>query len=167
MHYSDDVSHWALMVPPPPIKLTPLQAQPWHFRILIPKSYHVQDGKKVDALEGADAPALSAKLAQHFKAPAAALVAPPAAGAAAGEVAEDASARARRLLKSRPVMLFMKGSPDAPKCGFSAKVGLSWVLFWVLQCLRFRVSGWVAVCGNLSLFRSWLPTKSSAWSCGR
>jgi len=27
-----------------------------------------------------------------------------------------------QLLKDNPVMLFMKGSPEAPQCGFSAKV---------------------------------------------
>ncbi len=30
--------------------------------------------------------------------------------------------RIEALLASKPVMLFMKGSPDAPRCGFSRKV---------------------------------------------
>ena len=28
----------------------------------------------------------------------------------------------QNMLKENPVMLFMKGSPEAPQCGFSAKV---------------------------------------------
>jgi Grx4 family monothiol glutaredoxin len=35
------------------------------------------------------------------------------------ETLED---RLRKLVSSSPVMLFMKGTPDAPKCGFSSKV---------------------------------------------
>jgi Grx4 family monothiol glutaredoxin len=31
-------------------------------------------------------------------------------------------ARLKKLVGSQPVMLFMKGSPDAPKCGFSGRV---------------------------------------------
>ena len=30
--------------------------------------------------------------------------------------------RVKGLISSQPVMLFMKGSPDAPRCGFSARV---------------------------------------------
>ena len=30
-------------------------------------------------------------------------------------------ARIESLLAANPVVLFMKGSPDAPQCGFSAK----------------------------------------------
>ncbi len=30
-------------------------------------------------------------------------------------------ARIRSVLAADPVVLFMKGSPDAPQCGFSAK----------------------------------------------
>ena len=36
---------------------------------------------------------------------------------------EGLTARLKQLVSSSSVMLFMKGSPDAPKCGFSAKVG--------------------------------------------
>ncbi|KAE8719946.1 Monothiol glutaredoxin-S11 [Hibiscus syriacus] len=35
------------------------------------------------------------------------------------ETLED---RLRSLISSSPVMLFMKGTPDAPRCGFSSKV---------------------------------------------
>jgi len=42
----------------------------------------------------------------------------PAAAAAAAGVAE----RVRALIAAKPVVLFMKGSPAAPQCGFSAQV---------------------------------------------
>lgn len=35
---------------------------------------------------------------------------------------EDLQTRLRRLIHSAPVMLFMKGSPDAVRCGFSRKM---------------------------------------------
>ncbi|KAF2303341.1 hypothetical protein GH714_016929 [Hevea brasiliensis] len=40
-------------------------------------------------------------------------------GIVSKETLED---RLRSLIASSPVMLFMKGSPDAPRCGFSSKV---------------------------------------------
>ncbi|XP_051128900.1 monothiol glutaredoxin-S17 [Andrographis paniculata] len=40
-------------------------------------------------------------------------------GISSGETLED---RMNRLINSSPVMLFMKGTPDAPRCGFSSKV---------------------------------------------
>ncbi|KAK4485223.1 hypothetical protein RD792_007851 [Penstemon davidsonii] len=40
-------------------------------------------------------------------------------GISSGETLED---RLKQLINSSPVMLFMKGKPDAPQCGFSSKV---------------------------------------------
>ncbi|CAK9152522.1 unnamed protein product [Ilex paraguariensis] len=40
-------------------------------------------------------------------------------GITQGESLED---RLKKLINSSPVMLFMKGTPDAPRCGFSSKV---------------------------------------------
>lgn len=36
--------------------------------------------------------------------------------------AEDLNAKIKKLINTSPVMLFMKGTPEAPKCGFSAKI---------------------------------------------
>jgi Grx4 family monothiol glutaredoxin len=63
-------------------------------------------------------------------APAAPAAAPAAAAAAPGaagdnvwvEGKEHLNGRIKRLLESQPVMLFMKGDRDAPRCGFSRKV---------------------------------------------
>ncbi|KAL8032612.1 hypothetical protein ABFX02_13G107600 [Erythranthe guttata] len=40
-------------------------------------------------------------------------------GVTSGETIEN---RLKKLVSSSPVMLFMKGTPDSPKCGFSSKV---------------------------------------------
>ncbi|CAK9181796.1 unnamed protein product [Ilex paraguariensis] len=40
-------------------------------------------------------------------------------GITKGKTLED---RLKKLITSSPVMLFMKGTPDAPRCGFSSKV---------------------------------------------
>ena len=47
-------------------------------------------------------------------------------GVKAGQALPEAEApieqRIRQLLESAPVLLFMKGAPDAPRCGFSRQV---------------------------------------------
>ncbi len=35
---------------------------------------------------------------------------------------EELNLKLKGLIETAPVMLFMKGSPDAPRCGFSSKV---------------------------------------------
>jgi len=79
--------------------------------------------EKIDALEGADARALAGRVRQHFGvggAAAAAASAP--AAAAAPAAAEPLDARLKRLTTQTPVVLFMKGTRDEPRCGFSRKV---------------------------------------------
>jgi monothiol glutaredoxin len=41
---------------------------------------------------------------------------------AQGEVTVDVNQRIEQQLKSFPVLLYMKGTPDFPQCGFSARV---------------------------------------------
>ena len=68
----------------------------------------------VDTVDGANAPELVTKVGSHAKtaaAPVAPAVKPP-----------SVTQRIQTLLKSAPVLLFMKGDPDAPRCGFSSKV---------------------------------------------
>ena len=78
----------------------------------------------LDTLEGADAGALTAKAQQHLGA--SAPPPPSAAAVAAAPAAASASpatlARIKGLLAEQPVMLFMKGVPEAPRCGFSRRV---------------------------------------------
>ena len=36
----------------------------------------------------------------------------------------DTQERIDRMVKTYPIMVFMKGNPDAPQCGFSAKIAM-------------------------------------------
>jgi len=84
----------------------------------------------VGRVEGADAPGLADAAAAHLAsaaaaaAPAAATPPPPPPPPAPPAPVLDGAAKARlqALVKSAPVILFMKGSPDAPRCGFSRRV---------------------------------------------
>ncbi|EPQ53900.1 glutaredoxin [Gloeophyllum trabeum ATCC 11539] len=74
-------------------------------------------------VSGADAPALTNAIAAHLrpasvqpKAQSDALPAPP-----EGETPAQLEERLRGLMNQQRVMLFMKGTPDAPRCGFSRK----------------------------------------------
>lgn len=72
-------------------------------------------GKAVETLEGASVPKLVAMVGKQAKA----IQSQPTAAAPVSK--EDINVRLSKLVKAAPVMLFMKGSPDAPKCGFSRK----------------------------------------------
>ncbi|KZT57926.1 glutaredoxin [Calocera cornea HHB12733] len=65
----------------------------------------------LNRISGADAQGLQAALASHLNG---------AAGTAHGkETPEEMNARLKTLMNRSKVMLFMKGDPDAPRCGFS------------------------------------------------
>ena len=76
-----------------------------------------QKGTLVDTLEGADAGALAEKLNARLGGSLGAAPAAPAASAA-----EDLQKRLKALTTSAPVLLFMKGNREEPRCGFSRKV---------------------------------------------
>ncbi|PSC68630.1 monothiol glutaredoxin-S17 [Micractinium conductrix] len=94
----------------------------------VPYFLFFRDGKVVDSLEGADAPTLTTKFAALVGggggggATQPAAEAPAAAQPASVEPAGGLQARLQQLVNQQPIMLFMKGSPDAPRCGFSRKV---------------------------------------------
>ncbi|KAF3796204.1 Monothiol glutaredoxin-S17 [Nymphaea thermarum] len=113
----------------------------------VPFFVFCKDGKKVDTLEGANPSSLANKVAKLAGSIDQAKAAAPASlGMAAGpsvletvkELAKENGSsqtnhppldlndslkkRLQQLVDSHPVFLFMKGSPDAPKCGFSQKV---------------------------------------------
>ncbi|KAL6777767.1 GRX4 [Auxenochlorella protothecoides x Auxenochlorella symbiontica] len=97
---------------------------------VVPYFAFFKDGQLVDTLEGASAADLSSKalaLGARASTPSNGTPATDAAVAAIAPVTEAAPAvageeRLRALVQRSPIMLFMKGSPDAPQCGFSAKV---------------------------------------------
>lgn len=77
-------------------------------------------------INGADAPSLTATIATHVRQPpkgtASSDKAPEAPADAlveTKETAEQLDDRMRKLMQQSKVVLFMKGSPDAPRCGFS------------------------------------------------
>jgi len=75
-------------------------------------------------IDGADAAKLTAAAAEHLAptAPAAKSTtdkAPPAPGRLGTETPEQLTARMQALMNQSSVVLFMKGSPDTPRCGFS------------------------------------------------
>ena len=85
-------------------------------------------------ISGADAPALTAALAKHATVPsykilshtnnapakAPTVIAPE--PSQEGETEEQLEKRLRGLMTQSKVVLFMKGSPDVPRCGFSRKI---------------------------------------------
>jgi Grx4 family monothiol glutaredoxin len=90
-----------------------------HHALTLMHGFCAMQGTQVaDRVEGADAAALSTKVAALTSTSKAA----PAAAPAATRQQPDLQQRIKALLDSHPVMLFMKGSPEAPRCGFSRKV---------------------------------------------
>lgn len=73
-------------------------------------------------VEGADAPAFVQALAALAQRAAVPAVPDGPAPAAAAPSAEELEARLRALVSAAPVMVFMKGSPTEPRCGFSRRM---------------------------------------------
>ncbi|KAL0945332.1 hypothetical protein HGRIS_000830 [Hohenbuehelia grisea] len=80
-------------------------------------------------IAGADAAALTSAIASHVRPPPSvaplsstdkAPAAPPADEKA--ETDEELNARMHKLMEQSKVVLFMKGEPDAPRCGFSRQI---------------------------------------------
>lgn len=109
----------------------------------VPTTVFVRSGAVTGRVEGPDPPALADAVAAQLGPP------PPAAGGAAagaaaaqaaprppssssgvpaepldasGGLIEPAKAALEQLVKKKPIMLFMKGDPEQPRCGFSRKV---------------------------------------------
>jgi len=81
----------------------------------VPTFVFLKNGKPVDKVDGANVAELAAKIQINST-------------AASKEtrndspVKEDLNTRLNNLVKRMPVMLFMKGTPTEPKCGFSKKI---------------------------------------------
>jgi len=75
----------------------------------------------LDRIEGADAARLTEKVAQHSRSVPGALSQTDGkpAPAPAFESEKDLTKRLQELMNKGKVVLFMKGEPDAPRCGFS------------------------------------------------
>ncbi|XP_077992372.1 glutaredoxin 3-like [Glandiceps talaboti] len=84
----------------------------------VPTFIFIKNGKQIDRLDGANAPELNKKVQHH----ASNLASPPPLPTAAIPKREDLNERLKRLISHAPCMLFMKGTPDDPKCGFSKQM---------------------------------------------
>jgi hypothetical protein len=87
----------------------------------VPAFLFFLQGQHTDTLLGADAAALVGKVRQHALS-AAIHTDQLGAAAAAATPQQSLDDRLGELTARAPVMLFMKGSPDAPRCGFSRKI---------------------------------------------
>jgi len=83
----------------------------------VPSFVFIREGKEIDRLTGADALALAKKIENYTS-----VSTPQGSGAPVNNSASLLNQRLEKLVKYAPVMLFMKGTPDAPQCGFSSKM---------------------------------------------
>ncbi|CAI8057784.1 Glutaredoxin-3 [Geodia barretti] len=90
-----------------------------HEVVAVPTFIYLKGGRMVDRVNGAHVPELSKKTAVHSD-----LVAPPPPPADSTQTipTEDVNARLKRLTTSSKCILFMKGNPQEPRCGFSRQV---------------------------------------------
>ncbi|CAA7399084.1 unnamed protein product [Spirodela intermedia] len=94
----------------------------------VPFFVFCKDGKVVDKLEGANPPSLAEKISKvvgpknRGEPGGGEDGAPPSEGPASHHPSDSLKNRLQQLVDSHPVFLFMKGTPDQPKCGFSRKV---------------------------------------------
>jgi len=97
------------------------------FGVAVVPTFVTLSGKEqVEKLEGVN-PAELARLVKRLSelaAPEPTVFAAPATAAAAGggDSAEALNRRLERIINTAPVMLFMKGTPAAPRCGFSRQI---------------------------------------------
>nr|QSX72227.1 glutaredoxin 3 [Halisarca dujardinii] len=80
----------------------------------VPTTVFLRNGSKVDRVDGAHVPEVTKKTAKHSSVSSLPPMPPPA--------KVDISSRLKQLTHSAPCILFMKGSPLEPKCGFSRQM---------------------------------------------
>ncbi|XP_076855549.1 glutaredoxin 3 [Brachyhypopomus gauderio] len=81
----------------------------------VPTFLFFKGGEKIDRLDGAHAPELTNKVQR--------LASSGGGPAAVGDVPkEELNERLKKLINAAPCMLFMKGSPQEPRCGFSRQI---------------------------------------------
>jgi hypothetical protein len=103
-----------------------LLVAPRNFRYI----FSIQGHTLLARIAGADAPALTQAIATHAAGPIPTYApksytnaAPPTAqNGGAVETPEELDARLRQLMNQTKVVLFMKGNPEEPRCGFSRKI---------------------------------------------
>ncbi|KAM9379649.1 glutaredoxin-3 [Phaethornis superciliosus] len=81
----------------------------------VPTFLFFKNSQKIDRLDGAHAPELTKKVQRHTSGSSLPAV-------CSGGAKEDLNLRLRKLITAAPCMLFMKGSPKEPRCGFSKQM---------------------------------------------
>ncbi|XP_037015053.2 glutaredoxin-3 [Artibeus jamaicensis] len=81
----------------------------------VPTFLFFKNSQKIDRLDGAHAPELTKKVQRH-----ASVGSFPASGSE--HPTEDLGVRLKKLTHAAPCMLFMKGTPQEPRCGFSKQM---------------------------------------------
>lgn len=142
----------------------------------VPTAVLLREGKVVGSMEGANAVSLTNLVTQHARAtpaasaaaaatPAAAAASTPAAAAAApAESKEELHARLAKLVSASPVMIFIKGTPDAPRCGFTKQL-LALLREQGVEFGSFDILSDPAVREGLKSFSNW-PTYPQLYLSG-
>ncbi|MBZ3883053.1 Glutaredoxin-3 [Sciurus carolinensis] len=81
----------------------------------VPTFLFFKNSQKIDQLDGAHAPELTKKVQRHASSGSF----PPSANE---HLKEDLNLRLKKLTHAAPCMLFMKGTPQEPRCGFSKQM---------------------------------------------
>jgi len=91
----------------------------------VPSFIFLKDGKVLDRVDGANAPELASKCStySHLKSSSSSISNPSSSSSStSSSTKDDLDGRLKKLVNSAPVMLFMKGNPSSPQCGFSRKI---------------------------------------------
>jgi len=81
---------------------------------VVPTILLLKDSNIIDRVDGANAPALTEKIKQHLKNKDPLLL--------VIKTKESLEERLKKLINQAPCMLFMKGNPANPRCGFSRTI---------------------------------------------
>ncbi|XP_061202746.1 glutaredoxin-3 [Neopsephotus bourkii] len=81
----------------------------------VPTFLFFKNSQKVDRLDGAHAPELTKRVQRHASSSSLS-------AASNDSVEEDLNVRLKKLINAAPCMLFMKGTPKEPRCGFSRQM---------------------------------------------
>jgi len=93
----------------------------------VPSFFVLQGHTLLKRINGADAPTLTSSIGTYVQRPSVIPLSMTTASPAAApvyekaETVEELNDRLRKLMDQSKVVLFMKGEPDAPRCGFSRK----------------------------------------------
>lgn len=83
----------------------------------VPTFLLFKNQKVVDRLDGANAPNLTKKVQHHAN-----VITPAVTVAKEQDTKQDLNTRLKNIINSAPCVLFMKGSPQEPRCGFSRQM---------------------------------------------